>query len=471
MRVGPRRHLRCTGVSARYLNASVEVNVSASMAITTTPYPSIPAINQVACGEWTVQDNALYHALPHWFHEKDVKFRKRFGSWTKIFGKVDWAQNMGKVQEQIITEPPPIRRQHAFGKEICAPALVDITQFRERVAPMYLIRQKFRSPAFCWCPHFHDFIKNKVNKNLEFVLRDQQIFVNLFLRSALFHWGPTIMLADGLDSTLLGPGYSSGVHYSAPADKGNDAGTGGKSLDYLETLATLVGNPGNLSMRSVIRGCNILSEDLGAVPYQEGSVKENSPLDEKFLLITSPEAYDQFADDPLYKENRSSDEDAVRQGFHGLIRNRVTCQIMSEPLRLYIDPTTGNAEWPEPQTIIEDPNHPNFGQTVPSPKYRSAQYEFAVLLGDKPADIVNPGAPPAPFGSHGMEWNGRPYMTDEFLVECASSDGNSIVREFNTEKEWLKIYSQIVSGFSPTNMRNALIIMFKRKRNTSTFLW
>lgn len=431
---------------------------------------TIPDINVVACAEWTPQNIELYNSLGQWFHEKDVRFRKRFGSWTKIFGKVDWAQNMGKNQDQIITEPPPIRRQHAFGQEICAPPKLDITQFRERTAPMYLARQKFRSPAFCWCPAFNDFIKNKVNKNLEFVFRDQQIFQNLFLRSALFHWVPTIMLADGLDSDVLGSSYSSGVHYTAPTGQGNEEGTAGKTLDYLETLATLIGNPGNLSMRTLIRGCNILSEDLGAVPYQEGSVKENSPLDEKYLLITSPETFDQFADDPLYKENRSSDEDAVRQGFHGLIRNRVTSIIMSEPLRMYVDPSTGNAEWPEPQTIIEDEDHPNYGQTVPSPKYRAAQYEFAVLLGDKPADIVNPGAPPQPFSGHGMEWNGRPYLTDQFLIECKDS-GGATVKEFNTEKEWLKIYSQIVTGFSPTNTRNALIIMFKRKRNTATFLW
>ena len=433
------------------------------------PY-RIPDINKVACGEWTPQDTELYNSLNGWFHEKDVKYRKRHGSWTKMFGKVDWDQNMGKTQQQIITEPPPILRQHAYGSElICAQPLVDITQFRERLAPMYMARHKFRSPAFCWCPAFNDFIKNKVNRHLEFVFRDQQIFQNLFYRSALFHWSPTLLLADGLDSTDLGSSYSSGVDYAAPTGQGNEAGSSGKSLDYLETMATLVGNPGNLSMRTLLRACNVLSEDLGAVPYQEGTIKENSPLDEKYLLITSPETYDQFADDPLYKENRPADEDAIRHGFHGLIRNRVTSVIMTEPLRMYVDPSTGNAEWPQPQVVME--TGPNIGQTVPSMKYRAAQYEFAILMGDKPADIINVGAPPAPFASHGMKWNGQPYLTDEFLIECLAADGTTVLKEYNTEKEWLKIFSQIATGFSPTNTRNALVIMFKRKRNTATFLW
>jgi len=412
----------------------------------------------------------LYNALPMWFHEKDVKFRKRHGSWMKMFGKVAWDQNHGTIQNQIIQEPPPILRQHAYGSPICDVPKMDITQTRERLAPMYLVRHKFRSPAFCWCASFNMFIKGKISKNLEFVLRDQQIYQNLFLRSGLFHHSPTLMLADGLDSTAFGSGYSAGVHYTTPVGQGNEAGTATKSLEYLATMATLVGNPGNLSMRTVLRATNILSEDIGAVPYQEGSIKENHPLDEKYLLITSPETYDQFADDPLYKENRPSDEDAIRHGFHGLIRDRVTVTLMTEPLRLYVDPATGAASWPEPQVIIEDPLHPQFGQTIPNPRYRAAQYEFSILMGDKPADIVDVGAPPSEFAKEGMEWNGRPYITDEFLVECLDSLG-AVQKEFNTEHEWLKIYSTITAGFSPSNPRNALVIMHKRKRDISTFLW
>ena len=432
----------------------------------------VPDINITACQEWTVQDNQLYARLDEWFVLRDQKFRKRYGEWTKVFGRIKFTPNMGENVRQLIQEPPPNLRQHAFGSPLCGPAKVDITQFRERTAPINMVRHKFRSPAFCWCPSFYDFVKNNVQKNLTFVQQSQQIFEQLFYRSAVFHGCPTVVVADGADSTALGTGYSAGVHYTAPQGSGSEDGTTAKSLNYLEVIVPLVGNPGNLSMRTVIKACNVLSEDLGAIPYQDGKVSENSPLDEKYLLITSAEAYDQFADDPLYKENRSETEDAIRNGFHGLIRNRVTVNIQSHPLRM-LRAANGDITWPQPQTIIEDPSHPQYGQTVPDLNYRAAQYEVAFLFGHQPFDIVEVGAPPQPFAGKGMNWNGEVMLSTDFLVECLSDPLNqsTITKEFNTEKEWLKLFSTLALGISPVNPRNCVVILFRRKRDTSTFLF
>ncbi|CAK0757486.1 hypothetical protein CCP2SC5_2380001 [Azospirillaceae bacterium] len=91
------------------------------------------------------------------------------------------------------------------------------------------------------------------------------------------------------------------------------------------------------------------------------------------------------------------------------------------------------------------------------------------MLGDKPAEVVKVGPPPGEFAKAGMTWNGKPFLSDEFLIECP--DGESTVKEYNTEKEWLKIFSQVALGFSTINRRNCLLIMFKRKRDITTFLY
>lgn len=423
----------------------------------------LPAIDQNICSDWSVQDKDLYYKMPYWMIEKELTFRRKYGNWKKILGKLQWKPNMGDTMRVVMSEPPPVLRQHAFPEALCSPAKKDITQHRERILDVTLRHHKFESPNFCWCPSFQDFITGKVAKNLKYVMEQQELFEALFYRSHIFHQSPVVIFADA--GTLE-------VDYGAPQGDGNAAGTSGKSLNYLGSRLKEIGNPGNLSMTLLFRALSIMEEDLMAVPYQSGSVKDDSFLNDKFLLLTSAEAYNNFVNDPWLKENKTDSLNIVTDGFKGLIHGRITTSLHSNPLRIHVD-TDGVASFPAPHTVEENASADNFGQTVVNPTYRDAQFEVAFLCGAEAYSVVNVGPPPSEFASGGvgklgrMQWNGKPFITDRINVPCVSGTG-TVIWEPNTYNEFLKIVAHNVFGIGGTVKRNIVPIIFKRTRGIST---
>lgn len=430
---------------------------------------ALPQINASHCQSWTPQQQSLYYKMPLFMRAKEVQFQKRYGDWKKYLGSQDWEQNQGDTMRLVISEPPPVIRQQAFPSYVCTPPKVDITQSRERIVDSKVRHHKFRSPQFSWCPGFVDFMKGRVGKNLKYVFEQQEHFTSMFYRSFIFHQSPNLFIADGQDSTLLGSGYSAGLDMGAPQGDGDDAGTTGKTDAYLSQMLPNIGTPGTLSFRQLRSLLSIMTEDIGAVPYQSGSVEDDLPVNDMFMCLTDAETYDSFHNDPYFKEMSPLTNDGVHSAFKGKLWDRISFSLHKYPLRILHNPD-GTISWPAPETIEENPAAPNFGQTVPNPDYRRAQYTVSFFVGYEAYDIIKVGPPPAEWANAGMKWNGKPFLTDDFLVQCGVDSNSNPIMEANTEKEWLRIMSHTIMGIVGHTKRNILPIIHRRSRGITTRL-
>lgn len=427
--------------------------------------PALPAIDMNACQAWTPQDIGLYNALPTWMVLREQKYRQKYGSFKRIFGNMDWDQNKGATITGVVTEPPPTLRQFAFPAALQSPAKKDIIQHRERTFTFGLKQHKFESPAFQWLPSFQDFVKNKIVKNMDYVLKWQEDFMAQFYRGYIFHQAPVVMWA-GHKTTIIDD--------LCPQGDGDAAGSTGKSNAYLAGKVVDVLGTANLSLQTLSQALNFLDEDSLAVPYQSGSLKDDCFLNDKYLLMTSSEAYNNFINDPFLKEMKTYDLEVIKDGFKGSLFGRLTTALHSNPLRMLVA-TDGSVSWPAPETTQEDATADNVGQTIRNPSYRAAQYEVAFLCGAQGYSIINPGPPPGDFTKGGpdqlgsLKWNGRPRLTDKFNVPC-TTDAAAVVYEPNTYDEFLKIISLCVMGIAGETKRNVLPIIFKRARTITNTL-
>jgi hypothetical protein len=425
----------------------------------------MPAIDQNFCQSWTPQDLGMYNSLPVWMMLREQRFRKKYGNFKRIFGTIDWEANKGSTMTGVVVEPPPTLRQFAFPNALSTRSNKDVIQHRERTFTFSLKAHKFESPAFQWLASFQDFVKQKITKNLEFVLKWQEEFMAQFYRGYMFHQAPTIMWA-GHKTTVIDD--------LCPQGDGNVAGTSGKSNAYLAGKVVDVLGTANLSLQTLAQALNYLDEDSLAVPYQSGTANDDSFLNDKYLLMTSSEAYNNFINDPFLKEMKTYDLEVIKDGFKGSLFGRITTALHSNPLRMAVA-TDGTISWPAPETTQEDAAADNFGQTIRNPAYRTAQYEVAFLCGAQGYSIVNPGAPPTDFTSDGQDrlrnlmWNGKPRLTDQVNVPC-TTDSAATVYEPNTYGEFLKIISLCVMGIAGETKRNVLPIIFKRARTITNTL-
>lgn len=428
---------------------------------------AFPKADAEACSGWNPQELSLYNKLPKWFIEREVAFRKKYGSYKRIFGSIPWTPNKGSTITGVITEPPPTLRQFAFPNALSTNAAKrDIIQHRERTFDVTLKHHKFESPVFQWLASFEDFIAKKITKNIDFVMRWQENYISQFYRGYMFHQSPAMMFCDHTSSI---------IDDGAPIGEGNAAGTSGKTDAYLQARLVEMVGAANLSLKNLVYALNYLEEDALAVPYQAGSAKDDSYLNDKFLLITSSETFNSWINDPFLKEMKACDLNVITEGFKGSLMGRVTTTLHSDPLRCLINSTTGAITWPAPHIIQENPAAPNYGQTIVNPDYRNAQIEFSFLCGASGYSVVDVGPPPAEFAQGGadrigsLKWNGRPRLTDRVNVPCVDGNGTT-VQEPNAYDEFLKVISYVVMGIAGETTRNVLPIAHRRTRGISTNL-
>ena len=424
----------------------------------------MPATDVLACQSWTPQQLNLYNALPLWMIEREQQFRKKYGNWKQLFGNLKWEPNKGPLGRGVVTEPPPTLRQFAFPEALdSACATRDLIQFRERTFDIALYHHKFESPTFQWLPSFNDFVEKKLMKNLDFVMQWQEDYQAQYYRGFMFHQSPAVMFCD--HKTLP-------IDDLAPVGNGNAAGTSGKSNAYIAGRVVDMLAPGNLSIKNIMFAYNYLNEDALAVPYQSGTAKDDSFMNDKYLLMTSNEAYAGLMNDPFLKEMKNCDMNVVTDGFKGSIGGVITSKLHSNPLRI-LRAADGTISFPAPESIQENPSASNYGQTVRNCDYRNAQFEVAFLCGAKGYSIVDVGAPPGDFTGAGpdrisrLQWNGRPRVTDRINIPCTDGSGGTFF-EPNAYDEFLKIISYMVMGAAAETTRNVLPIIFKRSRGITT---
>ena len=421
------------------------------------PILKMPQTDVEACSGWSEQDVNMYHQLPFYFAKYQVEHRKTWATWSKFVGKRKFTPNMGPLRG-IRKEASPHIRQMAFPNAICAIPKKDVMDVREMVVEGGVYRQRFESQLMDFCPSFTDFLTDHVDATMKDISDKMLRFEDIFYRSGIFHNSPYVYLPDS-DAAL----------HPAPMGTGDNDGLTGKSKEWIAGHLPLIGagGPGNINMCAIEKLVTIMETDLRIPPFSGSSMPtgENQGLQGKYVLVGDSEMWNQFQFDPYLKENRAADLNIVTAGFKGSLFGKVTCLLEDFPLRYQAD-----GSLPDVQIREGNENAYNYQETLMDPDYLSSMYGVAFMMGAPGYDALQVGPPPAPFANNGMPkgfgkmfWNGEIIATKNVSVPCMKEDG-TIFYDTNKYGEKLQLISQATYGLIGLQRRNAIPIIYKRKR-------
>lgn len=426
---------------------------------------TIPAVDQNVCGAWTQQELGLYAKLPYFLDAAQTEFRNRWATWPKLLESVDWKPNMGDTMKRVMVEPTPVLRQFTDPSLLRVAPKTDVVGVRERTATAQIFWQDFVSPHFNYLPSFQDFMKGNIGPSMDNLNKQMSIFEEMFYRTYIFNWAPYVYVA----------GYG-----LVAAPQGNVASETNKTGKYGSWLAQEVHNKlpanGYLSFTEIYRALSQGEEEIGMTPYEGSGLPggDSAPLNEKFCLVQSPQSWNVLVDDPWLKENRPLNMNIVNGVYKGDFFGKVTSKLEKYPIRAALDndliPT-----YNVPETIQMDPDRDDYGRTYPNPLYATIQnspIEWAFLVGGASYSKIRVGPPPSdfakPLDGREMNWNGKSYMTKQFMVPCLAADGVTTSYDLNSFGRYLRIQGSLSLGIVGDNKHNILPICFRRKSFLST---
>lgn len=424
----------------------------------------MPAIDVDVCSGWTENDLDLYQALPFYLAKTQVDRRKWWSIWSKFTKKRPWKPNMGPNMRLVRKAPSPHLRQFAQPSPLRNTPTKDVMDVREVIAEANVYRHRFESPVMNFFPSFNDFLDH-VDDHGQDIMEKIERYEDIFIRTQIFHMSPYVFVAQADGTvTLVNAPYWWGTGAF-------DATTDGKTTAFLTALVPQI--TGHLSMAAINHAMNIAETDLRIVPFSgSGLPSGNSkPLDQKFCVVTSSEAWNQFVFDPWVLAQKNCSLNIVTEQFKGDLWGKATCMLEDLPLRMATD-----AEFHAPELRVEsDEEHIyNDEDTEPNDNYTSlteSPIEISWFVGGNGYESIDVGPPPAKFTGDsppqefpGMWWNGAVKLTKNFLVPCANSETGEILYEANTYGEHLKFVSQLALGCVPKNRRNVIPILHLRRR-------
>jgi hypothetical protein len=440
------------------------------------PLKSIPAIDANICSGWTEQDINLYNKLPFYLAKMQVDRRKTWTVWRRFMGKTKWTPNMGPTMRSVTKEPSPHLRQFAFPNEISVAPKKDVIDIRERSIDEQVYRHRFESNVLNFVPSFRDFLTDHVDACGTDIMEKEERFEDIYQRGRVYHAAPYIWVPDS----------PTGL-YPAPYGVGDSNGPGGtsvsgKSQGFNQSMIPNIGNPGNLNFQTLNKLLTVMETDLRVPPFSgSGLPKDEDGMSDKYVVVCSTEAFNQFTFDPWLLNNKNCQLDVVNGRFKGSLFGRITCILEDKPLRMKAD---GTFPAPEVRVLgqLDGNGAPlagqayNVGESIPNPGYTSLDpvngcpFEWAFMVGAEGYETIDVGPPPSAFSGNGMPkgfgkmfWNGEVQITKNFLIPCYADDG-TLYWETNQYGEYLKFISQVTYGIKRKQPRNIIPILFGRKR-------
>lgn len=421
----------------------------------------MPAIDVATCADWSEQDLDLYNSVPFYLAKMETELRKTWTTWAKFTKKRRWKQNQGDTLRGVATNPSPHLRQFANPKPIKQALKKDIMNVRERTSSAQVYGQKFESPPLNFYPSFNDFMDH-VDDTGKDIMEKIERYEDIFLRGNIFHMSPYMFISKGDTMELVKTPPWLGTGEFNPATDG-------------KTKALIAANTPNITGHLKLAGLNhaysIMDTEL-RVPFFSGSQlpKENAPLDGKYCLVTSNEAYGQFTFDPYVQQHKNCDLDIVNESFKGSFFGKITSKLEDLPLRFQ-----GDGDFPQPEIRVDD-DAENGGETVPNPEYaqlneEGSPYEVSWLVGGIGYESIEVGPPPSAFTGDSpphnfpaMNWNGKVIITKQKLVPCIDEATGQVVYETNVYGDYLWFIARVALGVLATQRRNAIPILHLRKR-------
>jgi len=423
----------------------------------------LPAIDQNVCGQWTQVDKDYYNKLPVHLTKFTADYQKQWQKWGKLIPKtIKWTPNVGSTMRIVAQEWSPTLRQEAVPQLISDVPTTDINFTRERSYDVQVYRHRFQTREFWFLPEWQDFFKH-MEHEYEDLQKQITTYYEMFLRSRVFHHSPYVYLAGvGLISAPTGI-----------ANVSFGTNTTGKTA---ATVSSWLERPlSGLTLSEVFKIMSIATNQIGMTPYKgSGLPKQNMGLDIQYQMLMDHEAFLQFTNDPWAKEQRVLTVDLVNNTFKGSLFGTVNCDFERYPHRFKYNAGTVTMEAPEisaesPNTLEEN------NRTRPNPAYAiDSQYAVAYLFGgDSGYGAMEVGPPPAAFtgkvkNAIGMNWNGKPNWTDQFIVKCKDSNGNAQDELASTWGEHMRAQAQLAMSIAPKNAFNVLPIIYKRNVGITT---
>ena len=417
--------------------------------------------------QWNQQDIALYNQLPFYLAYLESKYYPMWDTYAKLVGTIPWQQNQGPVLKGVRAEPTPVGRQMFFPNPIQQLPKKDVYSVREVSETAGVKRGTSESEQFNFNPSFADFRKDQIPFAMKDITTKNSINNDQFIRSFIFHRSPNVFIS-GKAATVAADGFAGNEFVSAPVGDGNDAGTGGKSIAWLQAAIAYIGNNlGNLGFTTISKVATILREDVQAPFYEGGGSMPgmNETLKGKYCLITSNEAYEYLSYDAFVLQNRPLMMNLLNSEFSGQIGAHTVVKCERFPLRMAADGT-----FPGPQVVQMQADAYNYGESVPNPAYVNAPFEWAFMFAAEPYRSIRVGPPPKAFTGdmaeedfNKLNWNGEVKLTNNLLIKYPDVGGQP---QWDTNKygEFVQLISSLVYGIIPVNRRYVVPILFRRVR-------
>lgn len=370
-----------------------------------------------------------------------------------LYGDKDWKPNMGDTMQGVRLEPTPKVRAFFRPNKITSRANKDVFDQRENQERSNVRWHKFESKLIYFLRNFQDFISDQIRPAMDDIT-EQTVYANeLFIRTVMWDRSPNIYVAG--DTTAAGPLNT--VPHSGP---------GGyvENPKSAASVAALIANVKAGLEPAIIHNVYLTAkEEQGVTPFngaKNALPKDNDPVQGQYVLVTSAEAYGQIIWSREYARLRSNEDNHLTGKFMGALFGDVLVKGEQKPLRF-----DANGNGIEPEVLVEET-----GETIPNPLYArldSAPYEVAWFLGADAYNTVRVGPPPKDFAGgasakqvKGMQWNGKVYLTDDVLIKDAATG----TYDTNSYGEYLRAQATLTMGALPARPRNAIPILFRRKR-------